>query len=326
MKQNYQNKSGENEKPIKGLLIYQPQGPAGEYAKWAINLFNGCSNGCTYCYNRRGVLSHAFGDEPKLAASIEKLKEKLIHSSIKNNQLTSNQIAKYKAWLERESIYEALAQIFEKDVSKIGLERLRKEGIFMSFKSDPFELSIVNVTFKALVLLIYYFKIPVTILTKNTAWLDDEDSEIYTKSMRVSHLLTIGFTITGMDELEPNAPTTNERINALERVKALGYKTFVSMEPVIKFYRAKDVLMDIMGVADEIRIGLQSPFKKDRYEPDELIEFLQYLVAASRATPETQVILKKSFFDERLYKQIPPQLHDDYMELVNELKCSEPLD
>ena len=98
------------------------------------------------------------------------------------------------------------------------------------------------------------------------------------------------------------------------------------MEPVIKFYRAKDVLMDIMGVADEIRIGLQSPFKKDRYEPDELIEFLRYLVAASRATPETQVILKKSFFDERLYKQIPPQLHDDYMELVNELKCSEPLD
>lgn len=42
------------ETPVKGALIYQPQGAAGEYAKWAINLYHGCSNGCTYCYNRRG--------------------------------------------------------------------------------------------------------------------------------------------------------------------------------------------------------------------------------------------------------------------------------
>lgn len=42
------------ETPVKGALIYQPQGAASEYAKWAINLYHGCSNGCTYCYNRRG--------------------------------------------------------------------------------------------------------------------------------------------------------------------------------------------------------------------------------------------------------------------------------
>ena len=311
--------------PIKGTLIYQPKGPAGEYAKWAINLYNGCSNGCEYCYNRIGVLSHAFGDEPKLAAPIKELKEKLVRSYVKTNQLTSNQIKKHWDWMEQESIYEALAQIFEKDVNKIGLERLRKEGIFLSFKCDPFEPSTTAVTTKALTLLIYYFKIPVTVLTKNTAWLDDEDSEIYTTSMRSSNLLTIGFTITGMDEMEGKAPSTAERINALERVKAMGYKTFVSMEPIVKFHRAKDVLMGVMGETDEIRLGLQSPFKKDRYEPDELIEFLQYLVAASRATPETKVVLKKSFFDERLYRQIPAHLHDDYMQLVNELKCNEPL-
>lgn len=325
MEQNHQDITAKNKQPINGTLIYQPKGPAGEYAKWAINLCNGCSNGCEYCYNRRGVLSHAFGDEPKLAAPIKELKEKLVRSYVKTNQLTSNQIKKHWDWMEQESIYEALAQIFEKDVNKIGLERLRKEGIFLSFKCDPFEPSTTAVTTKALTLLIYYFKIPVTILTKNTAWLDDEDSEIYTTSMRSSNLLTIGFTITGMDEMEGKAPSTAERINALERVKAMGYKTFVSMEPIVKFCRAKDVLMDVMGETDEIRLGLQSPFKKDRYEPDELIEFLQYLVAASRATPETKVVLKKSFFDERLYRQIPAHLHDDYMQLVNELKCNEPL-
>ena len=65
------------ETPVKGALIYQPQGAAGEYAKWAINLYHGCSNGCTYCYNRKGVLSHVFGDKPELAAPIIKLREKL---------------------------------------------------------------------------------------------------------------------------------------------------------------------------------------------------------------------------------------------------------
>ena len=48
-------KTETKETPVKGSLIYQPQGAAGEYAKWAINLYHGCSNGCTYCYNRRVV-------------------------------------------------------------------------------------------------------------------------------------------------------------------------------------------------------------------------------------------------------------------------------
>ena len=46
MEQNHQDITAKNKQPINGTLIYQPKGPAGEYAKWAINLCNGCSNGC----------------------------------------------------------------------------------------------------------------------------------------------------------------------------------------------------------------------------------------------------------------------------------------
>jgi DNA repair photolyase len=31
-------------------LIYQPKGRAGEYAPWALNIYNGCAHGCQYCY------------------------------------------------------------------------------------------------------------------------------------------------------------------------------------------------------------------------------------------------------------------------------------
>lgn len=39
---------------INGRVIYSPKGKAGEYAENAANFFVGCSNGCTYCYLRKG--------------------------------------------------------------------------------------------------------------------------------------------------------------------------------------------------------------------------------------------------------------------------------
>ena len=41
--------------------IYKPEGKAGEYSEWACNLYNGCSNGCTYCYLKRGPMSGTLG-------------------------------------------------------------------------------------------------------------------------------------------------------------------------------------------------------------------------------------------------------------------------
>jgi len=49
------------EKQFKGKAIYNPSGKAGEYSYWACNFYKGCSNGCTYCYLKKGVLALAFG-------------------------------------------------------------------------------------------------------------------------------------------------------------------------------------------------------------------------------------------------------------------------
>ena len=273
------------ETPVKGALIYQPQGAAGEYAKWAINLYHGCSNGCTYCYNRRGVLSHVFGDKPELAAPIIKLREKLLNKDMKDRGITA-----------RENIYSsavfmhgvlAAQRLILTDLAKIGEDKIRKDGgIFFSFTCDPFDSYLANnnnITQWMLHTLVTS-QIPVTILTKNVDWLYTEGwhralthhpmiEPEYAENL--PHCLTIGFTITGKDELEPNAPSTEKRIEALRKLHdEYKIKTFVSLEPIIDLHSASDVIKETYKITDEIRIGAQSPIKKDRYDPKEFVGFI----------------------------------------------------
>lgn len=273
-------KTETKETPVKGALIYQPQGAAGEYAKWAINLYHGCSNGCTYCYNRRGVLSHVFGDKPELAAPIIKLREKLLNMYMKDRGITA-----------RENIYSsavfmhgvlAAQRLILADLAKIGEDKIRKDGgIFFSFTCDPFDSYLANnnnITQWMLHTLVTS-QIPVTILTKNVDWLYTEGwhralthhpmiEPEYAENL--PHCLTIGFTITGKDELEPNAPSTEKRIEALRKLHdEYKIKTFVSLEPIIDLHSASDVIKETYKITDEIHIGAQSPIKKDRYDPKE---------------------------------------------------------
>ena len=273
------------ETPIKGALIYQPHGAAGEYAKWAINLYHGCSNGCTYCYNRRGVLSHVFGDKPKLAAPIIKLREKLLNMYMKDRGIT----ARENIYSSAVFMYGVLAaqRLILADLAKIGEDKIRKDGgIFFSFTCDPFDsyLDNNNNITKWMLQSLVTSQIPVTILTKNVDWLYTEgwDRALTHHPMiepeyaeNLPHCLTIGFTITGKDKLEPGAPSTEKRIEALRKLHdEYKIKTFVSLEPITSICTASEVIKKTYQITDEIRIGAQSPIKKDRYDPNEFFGFV----------------------------------------------------
>ena len=58
---------------INGLVIYSPKGKAGEYAENAANFYVGCSNGCTYCYLKKGRGKKVLGgDTAELKKNVEK--------------------------------------------------------------------------------------------------------------------------------------------------------------------------------------------------------------------------------------------------------------
>ena len=298
-------KTETKETSVKGALIYQPQGAAGEYAKWAINLYHGCSNGCTYCYNRRGVLSHVFGDKPELAAPIVKSRDRQINYFLERKKLTAHDPIPDVVIENCTNV--AIRSWIYIDTNRIGVSRLIEDGgVFMSFTCDPLDAedNVQNYTLYAVKRLLRY-GIPVTLLTKNVAWLKEDNwkklLKEYPKHICCSShytLLTIGFTITGNDKLEINAPSTEKRIEALRKLHdEYKIKTFVSLEPIIDLHSASEVIKATYQITDEIRIGVQSPIKKDRYDPNEFVYFIIAVKTLARGL-DCRFMVKDSMYKQ----------------------------
>jgi DNA repair photolyase len=236
-----------------GKIIYQPKGAAAEYSEWAANLYNGCSARCSYCYNRKGRFSKVLGGD------VPTLKKQLI------NKTTA-------------------IEIFRKEM-KMNITELRDKGLFFSFVSDPMLKDTIELS-TYLMRQALINDIPVKLLTKQTWWVDDFCKEIEKNgtvwNTQKLHLLAVGFSLTGCDELEPGAGENWERTDAIKKIKRLGVKTFASIEPIITVEDSKRVVRRCDGCCDLYKVGLESGKK---YDKTELLEFFNWIsnhVAASK--------------------------------------------
>lgn len=213
--------------------IYRPKGAAAEYAEWACNFYVGCSNGCTYCYLKKGRGAKVLGgDKPQL-----------------------------KKCFKGES--HAL-EVFEKEL-KANLPELQEKGLFFSFSTDPLLQETIKLTDGAISLCLHY-NIPTKVLTKCADWVDGYvirsgnhfiDFPMYYKE-KYRMLIAFGFTLTGHDELETGASTNEERIEAMKKLHEAGFKTFASIEPVINFNDSLEMIGQTSTFCDLYKIGLES--------------------------------------------------------------------
>ena len=223
---------------INGRVIYSPKGKALEYAENAANFYVGCSNGCTYCYLKKGRGAKVLGgNRPELKKTLREYPFAL--------DIFKNELLKHK-------------------------EELQKTGLFFSFTTDPLLPETERLTQQA-VGFCQRHGVPVKILTKCATGIDRfidfaEASEGWDKSR-----IAIGATLTGCDELEPNASPNQYRIGALVRAKRHGFRTFASVEPIPPgaFHRAFAVIKIAYPVVDWFKIGLQSG-AKSQYLNDEI--------------------------------------------------------
>ncbi len=242
-----------------GKAIYNPSGKAGEYSYWACNFYVGCSNGCEYCYCKKGIISKQLGgDKPTL--------KKCFKDEIDARE------------------------IFTREVNK-NIDNLKEYGLFFSFTTDPclketFELTAFAVNYCMML------DIPVKILTKQFIsdftlfnWVHLDNQENYKK------LIAIGHTLTGHDELEKNADTNKRRIESMKTLHNSGFKTFASIEPIIDFNSSLQMIIQSLEYCDLYKIGLESGKK---YNKKELLEFIKNVNSFERKVYWKDGLLKSA--------------------------------
>lgn len=223
-------------KKFNGKTIYNPSGKAGEYSYWACNFYVGCSNGCEYCYCKKGVLASTMGqNKPQL-----------------------------KKCFKDES--HAL-DIFIKEMEQ-NLTDLQEHGLFFSFTTDPLLEETYKLTVKASYLC-FKNKIPVYILTKTTWWIVDWHPPV--EYAFIGFTLTGHDEL----EAGPECASNRQRINCLRQLHRDGYKTWASIEPIVDFDSSFKIIQETNDFCDLYKIGLMSGKKYDRKEIIQFINGVQ---------------------------------------------------
>ena len=217
--------------------------------------YKGCGHGCLYCYLKKGVWANGLGGDTA------QLKTGVINDD--------------------HAYHLAMAEIIEhRD------EIIRDGGLFMTFTSDPCAPETRDLFFHIASESMHHH-VPVTLLTKAAGffcqtmrgfankykslpddaqrfhygdsvhaflkWLsDDAQSPEYMKRH-----IAFGWTLTGHDELEPNAPSNADRIVTMKEMADYGMKTWASIEPVIDFRSSLEMIAEALDAGcQHFKIGL----------------------------------------------------------------------
>ncbi len=197
-------------------IIYTPKGPAFEYSELAVNLWQGCKNGCLYCYG------------PTLPGM--------------NRERYSNPTLKQDA-LER----------LEADLTRHQKLGIRKSILFMFTgdlycpPGDDFSLS------RRALELCRKYNHPFTVLTKCSIKAR-ADFDLY--GPEDSFAVTLTFLDPDKSKLwEPNADLPQDRIESLRIAHEKGIMTWVSIEPVIEPEESLAVIKAAAPYVDFFKVG-----------------------------------------------------------------------
>ncbi len=248
--------------------IYKPKGKAGEYAEWACNLYVGCSNNCSYCYCKRGVLAHAMGAP-----------EATLKKCFRDEKDAEN--------------------VFTSELNK-SLPELKKSSLFFTFSSDPMIPSTIDLNLTCIYKAVAA-GVKCQILTKDANFIYHERLRelLVDATGNYRKHVAFGFTLTGCDEEEPGASRNNDRADSMRRLKLMGFRTFASLEPVIRPASTTRIFHEVADCCDLFKVGLQSGVSLSKYNRDEVERMTSVIQTKGR-----NVYLKKSLTD---YLGLQPQ-------------------
>ena len=260
---------------INGCAIYTTKGAAREYGRIGCNFYTGCPHNCSYCYLKRGAPSKQLGGT-----------EVRLKKSFKDEQDATRR--------------------FKNELDK-WYEPCKQHGVFLSFSTDPLIDQTRELTLAAINECVIN-DVPVYVLTKNADFIYDECNFMaWMENITLPYrdLVHFGFTLTGRDDMEPNASSNHDRIKAMRRMSLLGFPTFASIEPVIDWVSARMVIELSLDCCDHYKIGLRSGVKKDYYDlvagGMNIRDLTEQIVKAGRTVylkESTRALLRRCFKEE----------------------------
>ena len=244
---------------INGKAIYATKGAAREYGRVGCNFYTGCPHGCGYCYLKRGAPSRWLGGNEVKLKKCFKDKEDALRSFCN------------EVWMH--------------------YDVLKGTGIFFSFTTDPMIPETRELTLDAMVECAYW-GIPVKVLTKDASFtIADLPKLLFLDFVR--KYVSFGFTLTGRDDMEPNASSNDERIFAMARLYGRGFKVWASIEPVIDWASSEAAVRASLPFCDHYKLGLRSGVKKDYYDVTESSLAIMRIVRTVESWGKT-IYLKES--------------------------------
>jgi len=197
--------------------IYEPRGRAGEYGKFALNLYSGCSHGCTYCY------------APAVC-----------HRS--REDFHSNVAPRHFDW-----------RILNHEIADIRGQELFL--CFTCDPYPPFQLG--STVTRLVIEQCHKHDVKVIILTKGAARSERDFDLLEKRPDLSRYGVTLTFTdAERLRAYEPGADPLEARLSVLRRAKLRGIPTWVSFEPVIAPEQTLGLLSwAVCNEVDEVKIG-----------------------------------------------------------------------
>jgi len=227
-------------------LIYEPRGPAREYAARAMNHYKGCSHRCTYCY----APAFAYMMEPK---------------EDQQRQFNAPRVGGPPDLTDQQR-----ADRIRNSVRNAAPRHANGPRVLMCFTCDPYQdLEDTHHLTHDIIEILGEAGVPMTILTKNTARARN-DFDLFVK-----YGVTLATTICWTDDAsrnhwEQNASPIEDRFAILDEARELGLDTWVSLEPIIDYHQALGVVERLIGRTGVIKIGVVdrrwSPAEHDAIE------------------------------------------------------------
>lgn len=204
-------------------VIYEPKGPAKEYAPLAVNLYHGCQFACKYCY------------APSIA--YKNLAE----------------------WSANPYPKKDILRRLEKDAKKMQGD---PRTILLCFTSDPYQSPEAAALTRQALLILEKYKMTATVLTK-AGMGAVQDFDILRRNdwgfgTTLSHCsLLLG------EKWEPGAADYISRTVAIINAHAQGIETWMSVEPVMDAKEALYMIECFAGYVDFWKIGKMNHRKLD---------------------------------------------------------------